>query len=78
MADPVIVRLEGTKFSFLTEREHAVLLQKCKSAVTAGVDYYVYQLTKGAEYDREVNRIWDGMLSKLNSCLKMEALRIAF
>ncbi|KAL3289179.1 hypothetical protein HHI36_003615 [Cryptolaemus montrouzieri] len=68
--DQVILKLSGTRLNFILDREQALTIMQCKLALNSCYDHYVYQLTKGGEYNATLNQLWDELLSLLNDFLK--------
>ncbi|KAK9891227.1 hypothetical protein WA026_013542 [Henosepilachna vigintioctopunctata] len=67
--EQVIVNLTGTKLNFLLDREQAVAIMKCKLALNSCYEHFVYQLTAGGEHNKELNRLWDELLTTLSDLL---------
>lgn len=49
----------------------AILLKKSKDALEAGLQYFVFQLTQGGEYDSKLSQYWKKILNNLNEVLHM-------
>lgn len=48
---------------------NAELIVKCKEVLRSMHQYYIYQLTEGAEYNSNINKSWKNIIENLSATL---------
>lgn len=63
--DQVLLELKGTKIKTVLDKKDALLIVNLKLVINTCYDYYIYQLTEGGQYRKEINELWNIVLKNI-------------